>query len=139
MRFGGDWACGHKVFINRQLNKFSAKQEALFCRTILCLLLSPGSRPECVLCDGMQLPVGNLETALKELAPAVTLKAEAFLDSPKCGPLPKQTQAVVRARAAALKQAAAVKEESASGAKAQAGAADEKPAEKAPAGEKADV
>ena len=57
----------------------------------------------------MQLPVGNLETALKELAPVVTLKAEAFLESPKCGPLPKQTQAVVKRRAAALREAAAAK------------------------------
>ena len=106
---------------------------------VLCLLLLPGTSPKHVLCDGMQLPVGSLETALKELAPAVTLKAEAFLDSPKCGPLPKQTQAVVRARAAALRQAAAAKEESASGAKTEAGSADEKPAEVAPAGEKADA
>jgi hypothetical protein len=76
----------------------------------------------------MQLPVANLETALRELASVVTLKAEAFLDSAKCGPLPKQTQAVVRAHAAALRQAAAAKEESASGAKTEAGAVDENPA-----------
>ncbi len=65
----------------------------------------------------MQLPVGNLEAALKELIPAVTLKAEAFLESPKCGPLPKQTQAVVKRRAAALREAAAAKEDDSSGAK----------------------
>ncbi len=61
--------------------------------------------------------MGNLETALKELVPAVTLKAEAFLESPKCGPLPKQTQAVVKRRAAALREAAAAKGEDSSGAK----------------------
>ena len=65
----------------------------------------------------MQLPVGHLEAALKELVPAVTLKAEAFLESPKCGPLPKQTQAVVRRRAAALREAAAAKEDDSSGLK----------------------
>ena len=57
-----------------------------------------------------QLPLANLEAALKELAPAVTLKAEAFLDSPKCGALPKPTRAAVKQRAAALRQAAAAKD-----------------------------
>ena len=65
----------------------------------------------------MQLPVGNLETALKELAPVVTLKAEAFLESPKCAPLPKQTQAAVKRRAAAVREAAAAKGGEGSGAK----------------------
>ena len=58
----------------------------------------------------MQLPLANLEAALKELAPAVTLKAEAFLDSPKCGALPKPTRAAVKQRAAALRQEAAAKD-----------------------------
>jgi len=64
----------------------------------------------------IQLPVGNLETALQELAPVVTFKAEAFLESPRCGPLPKQTQATVKQRAAALREAAAAEVEAASGA-----------------------
>ena len=57
----------------------------------------------------LQLPLANLEAALKEMAPAVTLKAEAFLDSPKCGALPKPTRAAVKQRAAALRQEAAAK------------------------------
>ncbi len=66
----------------------------------------------------MQLPLANLEAALKELAPAVTLKAEAFLDSPKCGALPKPTRAAVKQRAAALRQAAAAKDAAAPAAEA---------------------
>lgn len=58
----------------------------------------------------VQLPLANLEAALKELAPAVTLRAEAFLDSPKCGALPKPTRAAVKQRAAALREAAAAKD-----------------------------
>ena len=65
----------------------------------------------------MQLPVGNLEAALKELTPMVAFKAEAFLESPKCGPLPKQTQAAVKRRVAALREAAAAKENGGPGAK----------------------
>ena len=75
-----------------------------------------------------QLPLANLEAALKELAPAVTLKAEAFLDSPKCGALPKLTRAAVKQRAAALRQAAAAKDAAApaveAGAAGKPGAAD---------------
>ena len=58
----------------------------------------------------VQLPLANLEAALKELAPAVTFKAEAFLDGPQCGALPKLTRAAVKQRAAALRQEAAAKE-----------------------------
>ena len=61
----------------------------------------------------VQLPLANLEAALKELAPAVTVKAEAFLDSPKCGALPKPTRAAVKQRAATLRQEAAAKNASA--------------------------
>ena len=76
----------------------------------------------------MQLPLANLEAALKELAPAVTLKAEAFLDSPKCGALPKPTRAAVKQRAAALRQRATAKDAAAPaadvGAVGKSGAAD---------------
>ena len=57
----------------------------------------------------VQLPLANLEAALKELAPAVTLKADAFLDGPKCGALPKPTREAVKQRAAALREEAAAK------------------------------
>ena len=55
----------------------------------------------------LQLPLSNLGSALQQMPPAVAIKAAEFLDSPKCGPLPQQTQALVRERAAAAREAAA--------------------------------
>ena len=48
-----------------------------------------------------QLPLANLGAALQQMPGGVAARAAAYLDSPQCGPLPRQTQALVRERAAA--------------------------------------
>jgi hypothetical protein len=53
----------------------------------------------------LQLPVSNLASALQQMPPAITLRAAQFLSSPDCGPLPQQTQALVRDKAASIRAA----------------------------------
>jgi hypothetical protein len=66
-----------------------------------------------MVCTCAQLPLSNLGSALQQMPAAVAVRAAEFLESPKCGPLPQQTQALVRERAAAAHGAEATAKEAA--------------------------
>lgn len=84
---------------------------------------------DCSAAPAAQLPLANLGAALQQMPGSVAVRAAEFLDSPKCGPLPRQTQALVRERAAAVQAKEAAAKEAA--AAAAGGAADGRGAEAA--------
>lgn len=78
----------------------------------------------------VQLPLRNLARALEQLPAEATLCAAEFVGSDRCGPLPRQTVALVQERAATVIAAAAAKAADGSAA---AQAAPEQAATNAPA------